>query len=76
MQKSWMWANKNNGVEGAYIDLDDGTVQWFDEPGCACSGSDSEQKIEDFIAKGPRFIVPPGDVLEEMRTYIQDEIPS
>ena len=75
MQKSWMWSSNNNGVEGAYIDLDDGTVQWFDEPGCACSGSDSEQKIEDFIAKGPRFIVPPNDVLEEMRAYIQDEIP-
>lgn len=75
MQKSWIWPNNKGGVEGAYIDLEDGKIQWFDEPGCACSGSDSEQKIVDFMARGPRFIVPPDDVLEEMRTFVQDKIP-
>jgi len=70
MQKSWMWPNNKGGVEGAYIDLEDGMVQWFDEPGCACAGSNSEQKLADFLAKGPRFIVPPDDILEEMRAFI------
>ena len=74
MQKSWMWSNDKGGVEGAYIDLEDGLVQWFDEPGCACAGSDSEQKLEDFLAKGPRFILPPDDILEEMRRFIQEKI--
>ena len=71
MQKSWMWPNNKSGVEGAYIDLDTGTVQWFDEPGCACAGSNSEQSIEEFMAKGPRFIIPPDDVLEEMKLMIR-----
>jgi hypothetical protein len=76
VQKSWIWPNAKGGVEGAYIDLDDGTIQWYNEPGCSCAGSDSEQKIEDFITNGPRYIVPPDDILGEMRSFIQDKIPS
>jgi hypothetical protein len=76
MQKSWMWASHNGGVEGAIIELEENRVQWFDEPGCACAGSDNEQKLEDFIANGSRFLSPPNDVIEEMRAYIQDEIPN
>lgn len=67
MQKSWMWPNNNGGVEGAVIDLEDGMIQWYNEPGCACAGSESEQSIEDFLLKGPRFILPPEDILDEMK---------
>jgi hypothetical protein len=76
MQKSWMWASHTGGVEGAIIELEENRVQWFDELGCACSASDNEQKLEDFIANGSHFLTPPDDVIEEMRTYIQDEIPN
>ena len=72
MQKSWMWHNdKSNGVEGATIDLEEDRVQWFDEPGCSCSGSTMEQTIADFQEKGPRFIMPPADVLEEMQEMLK-----
>ena len=71
-----MWHNeKSSGVEGAYIDTDKNRVQWFDEPGCACSGAYMEQTIEDFRENGPRFIMPPEDVLEEMQAAIA-QVPS
>ncbi|MGJ3238740.1 MAG: hypothetical protein ACFE0Q_08555 [Anaerolineae bacterium] len=68
MQKSWMWQDEqSNGVNGAYIDIDSERVQWFDEPGCSCGGAQMEQTIEDFRTNGPRFMMPPADVLEEMQ---------
>lgn len=76
MQKSWMWHNeKSTGVDGAIIDFDENRVQWFDEPGCSCSGSTMEQTIADFRDNGSRFIMPPDDVLEEMRIAIM-QVPS
>jgi len=72
MQKSWMWHNESsNGVEAATIDLEDNRIQWFDEPGCSCSGSQMEQTVDDFRENGPRFIMPPADVLEEMQTMVR-----
>jgi len=71
MEKQWMWHNDNtNGVEAAIADFDDQTIQWFDEPGCACGGADSHQTFADFIEKGARFTVPPDDITEEMRAAI------
>lgn len=66
MQKSWMWPNNNGGVHGVIIDLEEGKIQWFDEPGCACGGSDSEQNFADFMTNGPRFLIPPDDIISEM----------
>lgn len=72
MQKSWMWHNeKSNGVEGAIIDLEENRVQWFDEPGCSCSGSQMEQTLDDFRENGARFIMPPDDVLAEMQAILK-----
>ncbi|MDQ7025884.1 MAG: hypothetical protein Q9P01_19495 [Anaerolineae bacterium] len=71
-QKQWMWQNEaSGGVQGVIVDFDDGLVRWFDEPGCACGGNDSEQSIADFLERGARFIVPPDDVLEEMRASLK-----
>lgn len=70
--QSWMWENGKNGAQGAYYDADENHILWFDQPGCACaSGGESQQSAEDFLNKGPRFIVPPDDVLQEMRDAIQ-----
>ena len=64
MNRSWMW-NNGAGVQGAVIE--EGKVRWFNEPGCACSGNETEQTIADFIEKGPRYLLPPDDVLAEMQ---------
>lgn len=71
-QKQWMWQNEaSGGVQAVIVDFDDDLVKWFDEPGCACASNDSEQSIADFLARGARFIVPPDDVLEEMRESLK-----
>jgi len=67
IQTSWMWQNEiTNGVMGAIVDTDDLTIQWFDEPGCACTDSHAVQSIQDFLANGSHFIKPPADVAAEM----------
>ncbi|GAB5494264.1 MAG: hypothetical protein Phog2KO_44790 [Phototrophicaceae bacterium] len=72
MYKSFMWQNEaTGGTSGAQIDLDDGIIQWFEAPGCACGGSDGEQTIADFLENGPRALIPPDDVIEEMRQAIK-----
>jgi hypothetical protein len=74
-QKQWMWQNEaSGGVQAVIVDFDDDIVRWFDEPGCSCSSNDSQQTIEDFLARGPRFIVPPDDVLAEMRDSLKVHI--
>ena len=71
MYKSFMWLNESTGgMSGAQMDLDDGIIQWFESPGCSCSGSENEQTVTDFIENGPRALIPPDDVLEEMRQAI------
>ena len=75
MYKSFMWQNEaTGGASGAQIDLEDGIIQWFESPGCACGGSDGEQSLTDFLENGPRALIPPDDVLEEMRQAI-DTVP-
>lgn len=69
--ESWMWADGQGGVQGATIDLDEQHVSWFDQPGCACAGSDAEQSLSDFLKDGPRYSVPPADILAEMRAMAQ-----
>lgn len=64
---NWMWQDEvTTGVMGAVVDPDDLTVQWFDEPGCACTDSDSIQTVQDFLARGPKSITSPDDILREM----------
>ncbi len=71
MYKSFMWLNESTGgMSGAQMDLEEGIIQWFEAPGCACGGSDAEQTITDFLESGPRALIPPDDVLEEMRQAI------
>jgi hypothetical protein len=74
MTKSWMWQSGAGGVQGAIMDLEDGVVRWMNEPGCACSGSEAEQSLSDFIEKGPRHIMPPQDVLAEMQSVAQGHL--
>jgi hypothetical protein len=62
---------RSNGVSAVVADFDDERIMWFEEPGCACGGNDSEQTFADFLARGPRFLVPPDDVLEELKATLQ-----
>jgi hypothetical protein len=64
---SWIWPSPAGGVHGAHLDTDEQTIQWFDEPGCACAGSDSVQSLTQFLEDGPGALTPPDDVLAEMR---------
>jgi hypothetical protein len=67
-QKQWMWQDEDSGgVRAAVADFEDRRILWFEEPGCACAGSNGEQSFDDFLRRGPRAITPPSDVLEEMR---------
>lgn len=68
---SWIWPSPAGGVHGAYLDTDEQTIQWFDEPGCACSGSDALQTLAQFLSDGPGALSPPDDVLQEMRNAAQ-----
>lgn len=71
MYKSFMWLNEaTGGMSGAQMDLDEGIIEWFETPGCSCGGSDNEQSLADFLENGSRSLVPPDDVLEEMREAI------
>lgn len=71
MTKSWMWGNEGSGgVSGARINTEKGVIQWFNEPGCACAGSDFEQSTADFLENGTRFITPPDDILAEMQDIL------
>lgn len=64
----WIWQDEfTTQVRGVIVDLDDQLIQWFDEPGCACTDSAHEQSIRDFLENGERQPAPV-DVLEEMRT--------
>ena len=63
----WIWQDEFTiHVRGVIVDLDDQLIQWFDEPGCACTDSTHEQSITDFLENGEQQPVP-ADVLEEMR---------
>lgn len=64
---SWLWPSPAGGVYGAYLDTDEQTIQWFDEPGCACSGSDALQSLTQFLNDDPGALIPPDDVLREMQ---------
>jgi len=67
---SWIWADEpSGGVKGARLNLAEGLVEWFDQPGCACGDAIASQTIMDFREQGP-LETPPADVLEEMRDAI------
>lgn len=67
-ETAWMWRDETSGgVMGATVDLQKRLIQWFDQPGCACGGSDTEQTIADFIARGARHITLPAEVETDMR---------
>lgn len=71
-QTSWMWQDEwSQGVQGAQIDAERGLIYWFDQPGCACDDADEVQTLADFLAKGALRIVPPEDVLAEVRAVAQ-----
>ncbi|RMG78232.1 MAG: hypothetical protein D6712_21810 [Chloroflexi bacterium] len=68
---AWMWRDEStDAVMGVTFDEDRAVLQWYDEPGCACTGSDAEQPLADFLENGPRGGNPPPDVLEEMRAEL------
>ena len=64
---SWIWADEaSGGVKGARLNLADGTIEWVDQPGCACGDAVQLQSIADFMRTGPPDVLP-ADVLAEMR---------
>ena len=73
-QAQWMWQDDaSGGVMGVIVDFDEDRVQWLEEPGCACTDSAHEQTIADFLQNGARAIMPPADVLEEMRESLANK---
>ncbi len=72
-EKTWMWRDEyRNSVAGVIVDLDKNVVQWYDEPGCACTDSEAIQTIADFLERGPSALQPPNDVVDEMKTALAD----
>ena len=72
IQTAWMWRDEQtDSIAGVLIDIELGVLQWYDEPGCACAGSNAEQTVSDFLETGPRIARPPDDVLAEMRMALQ-----
>ena len=70
-QTSWIWHDEaTGGVMGVVADLDKRTLTWFDQPGCACGGPEDAQSIADVMARGPRFLDPPAEVLAEMEAAL------
>jgi len=67
---SWMWP-RNNGVQGATLNLETGRIHWYDNPGCACDDNSQEQTVDDFVKNGPLYGNPPEDVLAEMRAALE-----
>jgi hypothetical protein len=65
-----MWRH-NDGVQGVTINADNGRLNWYDNPGCACGDNAQEQTIEDFLKYGPLYGRPPADVLAEMRAALE-----
>ena len=64
---SWIWADEaSGGVKGARLNLADGSIEWVDQPGCACGDAVQLQSITDFMRTGPLEVLP-ADVLAEMR---------
>ena len=71
MEKQWIWGNSSGGVHAAIADFDDESIQWLEEPGCACSTYNNFQKFSHFLANGRRFLLPPADILAEMQAALQ-----
>ncbi|GAB1420762.1 hypothetical protein MASR2M15_08830 [Anaerolineales bacterium] len=73
LKSSWIWHDDmTDMVNGATVDYDRGTIQWYEQPGCACGDSKDEQKLEDFIKRGPALLAPPDDIIAEMQKTFQD----
>jgi hypothetical protein len=68
--RSWMW-EFDGGVEGADLDLDSRTVNFFRGLGCACDDSPYEQTFEDFLKRGAVWVDPPPEVEQEMRAAVE-----
>ena len=67
---SWIWADAaSGGVKGARIDLAAGSIEWVDQPGCACGDSIASQTFADFLENVP-YESPPPDVLKAMRAAV------
>lgn len=65
---NWMWQDEGSGgVKGAVANPERKTISWFNEPGCACGDSEFTQAFQEFLQKGPIYINPPTDVLDEIR---------
>ena len=72
IQTAWMWRDEQtDSIAGVTVDIEQGVLQWYDEPGCACAGSNAEQTVSDFLETGSRIARPPDDVLAEMRMALQ-----
>lgn len=67
---SWMWPSAHGGVNGAIIDTNTHTIQWFDEVGCACGDSVAVQSFEQFRQAGTPISSPPEATLGEIRTVM------
>ena len=72
IQTTWMWHDEmTNTVMGVVVDLFRQRLQWYDEPGCACTDSDADQTISEFFEKGlPNKMNPPNDILEEIKSEL------
>lgn len=74
-QTSWIWQDEaSGGVMGAVVDLDDGTIDWVDQPGCACGDSTNTQAIQDFLQHGPKSFPVPEDVVAEMKAALTEQV--
>lgn len=74
-QTSWMWQDEaSGGVMGAIVDLDEGTIEWMDQPGCACGDSANTQTISDFLQRGPKSFPVPEDVEAEMKAALAEQV--
>ena len=69
---AWIWRDEATmQVMGASYDPKKDVLQWYDEPGCACTGSHAQQNLADFLTNGASMLNPPDEILTEMRADLQ-----
>jgi len=67
---SWMWQSSSGGVNGALIDTDDHTIQWFDDTaGCGCAESIGTQTVAQYRERGA-LVSMPEDVRAELEASL------
>lgn len=71
MATSWIWRHEM-GTQAVSLDAAAQVLTWYDNPGCACSELGMDQKVADFLEKGPRWGDPPPDVLAEIHAALAE----